>query len=359
MSLGQVNTGLSKGKVSPALKTLTTDKLWEGEAEKWSEVRSSSFKVMKHALRFQVEFTVPLLDTKAEVLQAHPFKFWNVSATDLRLCHYRYAGPRYVLANLSNGCYMGLDSDWINYESVEGHPCNADDARQSVQLFDLKRPFHSERCVDKFVADSDDIQVHRANGFMKVYCFGHHIVVNGHNHTCPKHVFEIPETDSFELNGHAHEARVKETVLINPHEMSINREIGRQFRVGRLQTEPVNMTLLDQSLGLLNKLATKAGVPITLRTDFRPGTGVFKGLFAVVGNIWETTFRSLVQPLLNVLWWIMWIGIAGAIIFIIITVSPLVNFALMIVRPFMRLIANAAEAASPPARSTYTKERIV
>jgi hypothetical protein len=230
-----------------------------GNAHKWSEVHEASYRTLDNALRVTLDFTVPIIDTDVEVLEVVSFKFWN-QTSDQELCRMKYAGLRYVLVNQTNNCYMNVDTDWINYSTLEGHPCLVDkqDQPRSIELHDLKQPFHAEICKTNFTPDTTDIQVKRLNGFMRVYCFGHQITLKRRNETCPQFVFELPMTESFELNGHMHQASFKEKVLVNPHELHVNREIIKQLDVDRIRFATTNLTILDQSVQMFSKAANRA-----------------------------------------------------------------------------------------------------
>lgn len=117
----------------------------------------------------------------------------------------RYVGPRYILVNHTNDCMCDVDSSWLDGDILEGHPCvksQTVNETRVVPLTALKNNFHVDYCLRNFQPSSSDIQVKRANGFFRIYCYGHKIKIEGIYRDCPLEVFELPITTTFVLNGH-------------------------------------------------------------------------------------------------------------------------------------------------------------
>ena len=138
-------------------------------------------------------------------------------------------------------------------------------------------------------------------------------------------------TEEFELNGHLHKAIGKERVLVNPHELHVNREIGRQLSIGKVTMGQLNLTMLDKGVDMFNNLAMKAGLPLSMKTN--SSFGIVGGQFRLVSGFMNDTLGGFLQPILDVLWWVLWVGAGLICVSVLIAVSPLFHVAMLLLRP--------------------------
>lgn len=196
-----------------------------------------------------------MIDLKTEILEAVGFKFWNATEPN-KFCRMRYAGPKFVLANHTSQCYRGINSDWLEGNTLEGHPCK-DSSNETNLLSDLNLPFHEETCVRIFQSSQDDIQVKRLNGFFKIYCYGHNITVGLAERRCPEYVFELPLSERFILNGHENTPLQQTKILIHSNELAVNKYIARTLRLEETKILGINTTNLNATVDSLKQRLTK------------------------------------------------------------------------------------------------------
>lgn len=211
----------------------------------------------------------------------------------------KYAGPRYVLVNHTNSCYKDVDSAWVDHGVVEGHPRLED--RNQNKLSTQNDVFHVDQSTEKFTPSEDDIQVKRLNGFYRIYCYGHSIVVRNVNVTCPPYVFKIPQTDRFTLNGHTYQANSHKQVSISLHELEIDRQLAKQLKFYEVKIKPANLSAIDQHLGHLNNLFKSVGMNVTIDSmDWASFTGPLGSVFSYLRSTWGVVEDFVIIALFEV-----------------------------------------------------------
>lgn len=328
--LKDIDDGFNKGKMSLKLQELANTTLWAEPAEQWSEMTECFYELNREYIELSVAFSVPEIDTRVEILEATAFKFWNQTAPN-KFCRMKYAGPRYVLTNHTNKCYLHIESDWLHKDALEGHPCLNEQGVPGANLNEISFPFHAETCVNKLVASTLDIQIKRLNGFIRIYCLGHLIKLDTEQE-CPAYIFELAATDYFCLNGHENRQSSRKGVLVDPHEIVVNREISKKLKLDKIKIKVFNHTTLNEKLEALGDAISTYGQNITL-AKISGGFLInpFEGLTSVLTDLWN----YLQQGFLVV------ITIMGACILII--VSPAINIIVSILNRVFKVIARTCK----------------
>lgn len=255
-NLNNIDKQARKGKVSPFLMNLVKKELWVEPGETWSKLESCSYSLDKKGMKFVIKFQVPMIDTTTKIMEAHSLKFWNFTSNNFA-CRFKYSGPRYLLANQSTNCLMGIDTDWLDEGLLQGHPC-------MEQKTSIENIFHKEEC-DVFKESTNDIQIKITNGFNRIYCLGHNITINSIVESCPHFIFDLPLTQSFTLNHHHHDAsNIKQEYPVNINEVQLNNLIKRNLKIDQLRIKGPNMEYLDKSLNRVNSMLNLIHKNITI-----------------------------------------------------------------------------------------------
>lgn len=330
--LVDIDTAYQKGLVSSMMMSLTNTSLWQEPAEKWSEMSHCYYEMRDDVFELKVSFTVPEIDTRMEILEASSFKFWNQTSPN-KFCRMKYAGPRYILANHTNNCYLDIDTDWLHRDALEDHPCNGENSIGTLSRINF--PFHSEACVNKLIFSTNDIQVKRMNGFIHIYCLGHEIILEI-EHDCPEYVFELAATDSYTLNGHVHKKLSRRGVLIDPHEVIVNKEIAGRLKLNSVKIRVYNQTTLNQKLEAFSNAIADYGKNLTMKSF-----DVNKVLISPFGTVID---------FLSQLWSYLQHGIIVLVALVaaclLVAVSPLLRLLLTLVNTSVRLTRVAAKHES-------------
>lgn len=135
----------------------------------------------------------------------------------------------------------------MNDNALEGHPCPGNDRQNDefVSLDKLRKPFHKEICLQNFNASKGDIQIKRVNDFFHIYCYGHKIILAGNERVYPPFVFEISQNEKYELNGHINLVSSKNQVLLNPHDLTINRDLSRFLKLNEIKLQFIHHHILE------------------------------------------------------------------------------------------------------------------
>jgi len=122
--LRDINEKLGENRLSSKWISYARRSLWQEPAAEWSTLISCKCSLDAEGnMHLRLEGTVPQLDSDMRVMQARAFKFWNRTTTG-DYCWMRYAGPRYVLANVSSNCFADLDANLVTDNSVTGVLCD-------------------------------------------------------------------------------------------------------------------------------------------------------------------------------------------------------------------------------------------
>lgn len=184
-----------KTHTTPALIEYVKKGLWEEPAAKWSSVAKCRVKLNSESNMILEMFgKAPQRDSRLRILQAGSFKFWNRTASNEH-CWMRYAGPKYILANVSINCYDDLNTNSIIDESVTGLLCE----NKNQALKPVEKVFHSQGCFKNVTIGEHDEQVLQFNGDHLIYCPNSTILINSERYECPEHIFAVPIGQSFEL----------------------------------------------------------------------------------------------------------------------------------------------------------------
>lgn len=96
----------------------------------------------------------------------------------------KYAGPQYILANVTNNCLSDVMSYWIHDKMIQGQPCT----EQNKELDNLNSLFHKDVCYNKPPQLSQSVQVKPVDGLQQIYCYGVNITVRKEETQCPNFV---------------------------------------------------------------------------------------------------------------------------------------------------------------------------
>lgn len=248
----ELDAAASQHKASTALFKFGGKRLWQEPAAHLSQLNKCTWKIdlEKKNMYISYEFTIPVPETEVKVYKSIAFSFWNRTEKG-DVCWMKYAGPRHVMVNTTSNCYQHVKEHWVNNKIISGHSC----AKENQQLDAQNKIYHTEYCRKNFKPDADDIQVHLFNGFYKIYCYGHTIMVNKKNHTCPENVFELPQSENFVLNNEEYALTQMSQVLVNTADLHHSNQVTEQLKIDRVKMRPVNMTGLDAGLKKLEQLA--------------------------------------------------------------------------------------------------------
>lgn len=78
-------------------------------------------------------------------------------------------------------------------------------------------------------------------------------------------MFEPAATDEFTLNQHEHRRSNRRGVLVDPHELIVNREVGHHLKLDKVKIRIFNETTLNSKLELLGNALLSYGRNITLK----------------------------------------------------------------------------------------------
>ena len=316
-------------RVSKSLLKLSKDPLWIEPAERWSSLKNCAFMMEGEDFILKYEFSVPQLDTGIKILRASAFRFWNYTAPD-SYCWMKYAGPRFVLANITNGCYLDVQEYWMREDALRGHTCTT----ANGNLEPISRIYHQDVCHKAFTPSKRDIQVFQINGFNRIYCYGHNITVKSIKSPCPDYVFELPLTESYELADYQYESTKVSSVVINTLDLQINRDIEKQLKTDKIKIYGTNLTALDNEVNTLQRMLGKFGANITLSEGVLPEFLVnpLGPVFKMFGNIWTFVQKGIV------------VAFSLAVVFLLVISAPLLQLVFVafkfITRPFRTSMSN-------------------
>lgn len=135
-------------------------------------------------------------------------------------------------------------------------------------------------------------------------------------------MFEIPYSESYEINGHEHIASSKSMVSINPKELVINKDITRHLRLEDIRIKGVNMTSLDNSFAVIGQLKKLIGKNATIEE-----IDISKMLLAPLGAL---------KDAINWIWQYAQVALAAGLgilaIVILIAISPVIQIIMLMIR---------------------------
>lgn len=124
-------------------------------------------------MNLHYEFVAPQRDENIKILQADSFRFWNYSSTKDAFCRKKYAGPRYVLKNLTNDCFKEVSEYLLKENSLMTFPCTEEKKRLEVN----GKLFHEEKCSKVPEFTSTTVQIKQIMEDNRIYCDGFTITV--------------------------------------------------------------------------------------------------------------------------------------------------------------------------------------
>lgn len=275
-----------KGKVSTSLMSLIKKDLWTEPAETWSKLETCSYRFDNSGLKLTVKFEIPMIDPTSKILEAHSLKLWNFTSENFA-CRVKYSGPRYVLANRTTNCIMGIDTNWIDEGTLQGHPCLENNNR-------IQDTFHKEFC-SKFTPSSDDIQIKIFNGFNRIYCMGFNILLNSNNESCTHFVFDLPLTQSFVLNHHHHDtSTIKKEFPVNINEIQMNKVIRKTFKIDEMRIHGPNIGKLDKHVDKMNSMLKLLNKNLTIEhSDLEDFMSSISAPWEWIGSMWNRFWEIL------------------------------------------------------------------
>lgn len=297
-------------RVSKSLLKLIKDPLWIEPAERWSSLKNCAYTMEGEDFKLKYEFSIPQIDLGIKILRAEAFRFWNYTAPD-SYCWMKYAGPRFILANITNGCYLDVQEYWMKDDSLRGHSCNT----VNGNLEPIVKLYHQDVCHKAFIPSKRDIQVIQVNGFNRIYCYGHNITVKTVKTPCPDYIFELPLTESYELADYQYESTKISSVVINTLDLQINQDITKQLKTEKIKIYGTNLTILDTEINTLQKMLGKIGANITLSEGIFPEILInpLGSVLKTLGNIWNHIQKGIIV-------------VAGlTIVFLLVLTAPLLQ----------------------------------
>lgn len=296
--LMMIDIDASNKKISPRLTKLIQQQLWREGDEQYGTLDECSHFMTEKGFYLALNFNIVQVDVSAQIKEANSLKWWNMS-TSTSGCRMRYAGPRYILANKTSSCFMGVDSNWIGNKRLEGHPCNDAFTVHNDTRYALSNrvAYATETCTNNFEADVVDIQIKTNNGFHKLYCFGFYIIVHGHNMSCPDYVFDLPLTTSFSILDYDYVTESSNHVIaIDAEELQMNNQIIKQLIFEQFLMPRQNLSLLDSAIDKLEGHLAYLSNNITLVNNSTIMEAIGKPIKTVVNHarsLWSWIEQSL------------------------------------------------------------------
>jgi len=195
---------------------------------------------------------VPILDSDIKILQSRSFKFWNKTNTG-DFCWMRYAGPRYVLTNTSNNCFVDLDTNSIQDESVTGTLCEVKDK----QMKPLEKAYVPHGCNKDPRIDERYEMVLRHNGDNLIYCPNGTITIKQEDYKCPDHIFALSLAESFRLKTYQYVMTSRKDVLVSSLDRQLNEDINQQLSLPVWKIKIANTSAMDQRIGEFGRLVSR------------------------------------------------------------------------------------------------------
>lgn len=234
----------------------------------------------------------------------------------------KYAGPQYIMANVSNNCFLDVLRYWIHDDSIQGQPC----LTQNGVLENRNNVFIADVCHNPPPMKSQNVQVKTIDGFQRIYCFGVNITIRGELLACPKFAFEIPLVETYILNNVTHKGR-KISRSIDAIDVQINRDICRQLKMDEKSIYGVNLTTLNTGFKKLDDLVSKLKPLNITKNDISAILGSPLDVVTIfISGVWET-FKNLTQ-----------IALVVILVVLLVASAPLIEFVFWIVKLMYRAI---------------------
>ena len=212
--------------VSPKLNELVKQEIWQPKATKYSQVTECYFiEDSNNSIELIYNVIAPRYAEDVKVYKQNSFQFWNEVSANY-FCWMKFIGPSHIYLNTTSNCMKEIQSFWITDDTLSGYSCVGNNSINfKEQLY--ARDF-CDTSIDKYPVVTQQKLV---EGSYYVYCYGSTIAIENVQYQCPKHVFEIPLTKSWYLDGFAHLAQSASKVFIDPQELAINRKIQRELNI--------------------------------------------------------------------------------------------------------------------------------
>lgn len=322
--LHQIDGDVEYRHISPQLMDLVGNHtLWKEPASKWSTLTKCEHRSTKEGhFNIKLRFTVPVRDESVRILREHSFRFWNY--TNNVYCWMRYTGPKLVLHNMTNNCFLEIQSYWIDDQSLMGHNC----AQENLEIDrSRKSMFQQLKCKKEFTPSMDDVQIQRDDGFVKTYCFGQNITIKNQVHPCPDKVFELPASESFSIGLFYYRQKHEKLTFVNPVDIQTSRQLSKQLRLNEFKISGTNLTQLNREMDLLGSMMNTISRNLTLSQVNLPDllTSPLKGLTNMFSGIWHFIEKGMVI-------------IAGiAILFLLLLTAPLIELVFSVLKMMKNL----------------------
>lgn len=278
--LYNINANLPDGKVAAEILELANLKLWEYPMHKWTELLSCSVIRADMNFSFVIKFRFPVKAENVKIQRGAGLRFWNQTKPN-EYCWMKYAGPRYVLVNHDNNCYMEIAEYSIIDETYRGNMCDV----ENKKLQHKHSLYHPDYCVSD-IDETDDYQMVTRNGYNKIYCYGLNITVGSKETACPDHVFELPTTQDYAIGSYHHIAeRSTVKIELNPIDITIERDIVQQLNADKLNIVANITEEMDKANTLLNRMINKLGANISLTEMPSLPDALQQGVDSAIGSV--------------------------------------------------------------------------
>ena len=310
-------------KASSRILKLTKESLWTEPAAQWSTLNECTYKMQNKSFMLNQKFNMPVRDGSVKIFQSDSFRFWNFTNTGL-YCWMKYVGPRLVLANTTNNCYLDIQEYWMKDGSLRGQPCD----EENGILEHTTHLYHKDVCMKKFIPSRRYTQIKEVDGFHRIYCYGLEIEIRGKNQSCPDHVFELPLSESFGIGKHKFQSTRVTNTVINTLDLQINRDIARQLNSQQIRIYGSNLTNLNKEYSFLDEMIGKINKNITLKQLDLPE--FLKSPFTQIVDTLNTFWRYLEKGLL--------IAAIIAGIFLLLLSAPLIELVILVIKILKRTV---------------------
>lgn len=232
--LNNIAQELSKRKMSRSLLDLANETLWEEPASKFSHLYNATAWIHEDSLYMQLHFSMPIRDNSMTVLEAAPMPFYN-ETKDLHgnttVCWNNYSGPKYVLYNITNDCMTDVVTWNHEHEVIRYQTCR----NKEEEMKYLGIIWNQDSCTKTTPQIRRRISMYEINGMHRIYCYPFNITIDGIEHQCPDHPFELESRRTFTVMNMYHLGIYLERTLMKDVDFHRSKAIINHLQVNDMK----------------------------------------------------------------------------------------------------------------------------
>lgn len=329
--LRQIDSDLTKGKISQSLALLANETLWVEPASAWSTVLQCDQNKTTDSLEIAITFRISIRDTKMKIYEAMPLEFYNITSDNgyNSICWMRYRGPKRVMVNLTTLCISEVYEPRPDQGYVRDQLCQAKtDELRPTQLWE------KDTCTSTAPLIKRRIQDKTINSMHRIYCYPWNLTMNGHTSPCPDHAFELEGTTNYTVANVDHVATREDSAVVRIQDLHINKHILTSLNAVDTQIGVKNKTGTGSFLFGLDHLTGKLKETLNKGSEFASNIKI--------SNPFDTfyEFVASVKATLKVIGYIFLAIIIGVVLIIAAPILEVVFFGLSFLKRAYRFWAN-------------------